>query len=138
MWRDLQRVCDEHGLEFQQPSHFPRNSVLVARIACAFDSAPWIAGFVRRVFTANFALDLDIADPEVLTACLELLDQDPDLVMDTATSPETKLKLRARTTAAENLGIFGAPSFITEGELYWGNERLGNALARATQTPLGA
>ena len=138
MWRDLQRVCTEHHLEFHQPSRFPRNSVLAARIACAFESAPWIAGFVRRVFTANFALDLDIADPGVLTACLELLNQDPEFVLETATNPESKAKLRLRTAAAEDLGIFGAPTFITEGELYWGNERLGNALARAAQTSFNA
>ncbi len=138
MWQDLQRLCHEHELEFHKPSHFPRNSVLAARIACAFDSAPWIGGFVRRVFTANFALDLDIADVEVITACLELLGQNPTVVMDTATSAESKAKLRARTEAADKLEIFGAPTFISDGELYWGNERLENALAKAAQASLGA
>jgi len=135
MWADMQRICRENELEFSRPSDFPRNGLLTARIACAYDSADWIAEFIRRVFTANFALDLDIADPEVITACLELLDQDPIAVMDTATTSNTKLKLRERTTTAQDQGLFGAPSFIANGELFWGNERLGHALAHATQAP---
>lgn len=133
MWRDMQRICHEKELEFQRPSHFPRNGLLAARITCAFDTATWLADFVRRIFTANFALDLDIADPEVIVACLELLGLDPKVVLDAATTPETKLELRERTATAQEIGIFGAPSFIADGELFWGNERLGHALARARQ-----
>jgi 2-hydroxychromene-2-carboxylate isomerase len=55
--------------------------------------------------------------------------------MDTATTSNTKLKLRERTTTAQDQGLFGAPSFIANGELFWGNERLGHALAHATQAP---
>ncbi len=133
MCRDLQRLCHENELEFQKPSQFPRNGLLAARIACAFDTAPWLGEFVRKIFIANFALDLDISDTDVVSTCLELLDLDPDSTIDTATAPAAKLKLRERTSAAQMHGIFGAPSFISEGELFWGNERLQHALKWASQ-----
>ena len=133
MWRDLRRMCHASGLEFQQPSQFPRNGLLAARIACAFDTASWVEEFIRRIFIANFALDLDISDSDVISTCLELLSLDPKSIIDTATQPAMKLKLRERTTDAQNHGIFGAPSFISQGELFWGNERLPHALERAAQ-----
>ena len=49
-----------------------------------------------------------------------------------ARSPTTiKQELRAATEEAQRLGIFGAPSFIAGGELFWGNDRLEQALAHA-------
>ena len=45
-----------------------------------------------------------------------------------AQSAEIKAKLRAETEEAQRLGIFGAPSFIAGGELFWGNDRLEQAL----------
>jgi len=132
MWRDLQRICHDNGLPFQRPSQFPRNSLLAARIACAFDTAPWIAEFGRRIFAANFALDLDISDPEVIVACLELLGLEPGSIMDAAAAPEAKSNLRERTASAQALGIFGAPSFVSQGELFWGNEHLEHALTWTT------
>lgn len=134
MWRDLQRVCNEHRLEFHRPSRFPRNSVLAARIVCAFESTPWIADFIRQVFSANFVLDLDISDPDVLSDCLRLLGQDPETVMATATGPSAKSKLRISTSNAQKIGIFGAPSFVIGHEMYWGNEHLEKAIERARQT----
>ena len=64
MWRDLERICGELGVPFARPSVFPRNGLLAARIACVGDGAPWLSAFVRNVYTANFARDLDISQPE--------------------------------------------------------------------------
>lgn len=133
MWHDLQRVCNEHDLEFHRPSRFPRNSVLAARIVCAFESAPWIGEFIRQVFSANFVLDLDISDPEVLSEPLRLLDQDPENVMLAATGANAKSKLRISTSNAQKIGIFGAPSFVVGDEMYWGNEHLNKVIEKARQ-----
>jgi 2-hydroxychromene-2-carboxylate isomerase len=46
--------------------------------------------------------------------------------------PENKLRLREQTRRAKELGIFGAPSFVVGAELFWGNDRLEDALACAT------
>lgn len=60
MWRDLARLCDELGLPLTRPSRFPRNGLLAARVVTAFPDAPWLAAFVRAVYTANFAEDREI------------------------------------------------------------------------------
>jgi 2-hydroxychromene-2-carboxylate isomerase len=129
MWRDLERVCAGHGLEFRRPSVFPRNGLLAARVACAFSDADWLSRFVRKVYTANFVEDRDISDRAVIAACLSGEAADPHRVLAAADTPEVKARLRANGERAQELGIFGAPSFVIEHELFWGNDRLEAALA---------
>jgi 2-hydroxychromene-2-carboxylate isomerase len=129
MWRDLERLCARYRLPFRRPSVFPRNSLTAARIACLGEDQPWIGPFARAVFTANFAEDRDIADPAVLTAILEGLDLPAAELLARAGEQATKDHLRARTAEAAARGIFGAPSLLVGGELFWGNDRLEDALA---------
>ena len=61
-------------------------------------------------------------------------DADRGAVLARAESDQNKARLRAQTERAAALGIFGAPSFVVPasgGELYWGNDRLGDAIAKA-------
>jgi 2-hydroxychromene-2-carboxylate isomerase len=137
MWRDLERVCEELGLHFARPSQFPRNGLLAARVACAFSEATWLPDFVRAVYTANFAEDRDIGDAAVVADCLEHAAQAPAPILALAQTDESKGRLRERTQQAERLGIFGAPSFVTGGELFWGNDRLEAALRAAARRDHG-
>jgi 2-hydroxychromene-2-carboxylate isomerase len=131
MWRDLERICEAEGIPFRRPSVFPRNGLLAARVACWAAGAPWLPRFVREIYRANFAQDLDIADAQVVSRVLSELGQDSAQVLAQATSPENKARLREQTETAQSLGIFGAPNFIVAGELFWGNDRLEQALAWA-------
>jgi 2-hydroxychromene-2-carboxylate isomerase len=129
MWRDLARICEADGLAFARPSRFPRSGLLAARVACRFAREVWLPAFVRAVYDANFARDEEISEPAVIAACLERAGQAPGPLLEAAGSAEAKEALRARTEQARGLGIFGAPSFVAGGELFWGNDRLEAALA---------
>lgn len=131
MWRDLERVCTALGLPLRRPSEFPRNGLRAARVACAHEGEPWLPEFVRAVYSASFAHDRDPADPALLARLLEGLGQPAEPILAAAGSQETKTKLRLRTQEAARLGIFGAPSFRVDGELFWGNDRLEMALDHA-------
>jgi 2-hydroxychromene-2-carboxylate isomerase len=116
MWRDMERLAAGYQLPFVKPSAFPRNGLSAARIALVAEPEGWCPDWTRAVYAAEFAHDRDIGDGAVLAR---------------ADSPENKAALRAQTERAQSLGIFGAPSFVVDGELYWGNDRLGDAIARA-------
>lgn len=136
MWRDLARLAARYGLPLRMPSRFPRNGVLAARVALAGADQPWIGDFARAAMGANFAEDRDIADEAVIRALLAGLGLDPDTWIAAATTPENKLALRRQTERAAELGLFGAPSFITpDGELFWGNDRLEDALSWVKDGP---
>ena len=128
MWRDLARICEAEGLPFVRPSRFPRSGLLAARVACRFAAEPWLPAFVRAVYDANFARDEEIAEPAVVAACLARAGQAPEPLLEAAGGAEAKAALRAQTEQAGKLGIFGAPSFLAGGELFWGNDRLEAAL----------
>jgi len=131
MWRDTERVCAELGLPFRKPSQFPRNGLNAARIATAFSEAEWLPQFVKRVYTAEFGDDLDIASPHVLRECLSGVAPDPDAALATMSDERVKAQLRRNTEHAVEIGIFGAPTFIVGDELFWGNDRLETALSWA-------
>ena len=133
MWKDLQRVCERQGIAFNRPSGFPRNGLLAARVASRFAGEAWVPEFVRQIYRANFELDLDISLRDVVNQCLENLGQNPEEILRQAEDAESKEKLKRQTERARRLGIFGAPSFVVDGELFWGNDRLELALEWANQ-----
>jgi 2-hydroxychromene-2-carboxylate isomerase len=128
MWRDMERLCARYGLPLVRPSQFPRNGLLAARVTLAGGDAGWVPAFVRRTYRANFAEDRDIADPTVLGELLRDVGADPTATLAAAGTDDVKERLRLNTDQAQRLGIFGAPSFVVRGELFWGNDRLEDAL----------
>jgi 2-hydroxychromene-2-carboxylate isomerase len=128
MWRDLARICAAQGLPLKKPSRFPRGSLLAARIACRFADEVWVGEFVRRVYSANFADDADISSPFVIGKILADMGQVPAPIMQAAQASETKDAFRAQADKAVALGIIGAPSFVVDGEVFWGSDRLTQAL----------
>ncbi|ADZ68674.1 2-hydroxychromene-2-carboxylate isomerase [Polymorphum gilvum] len=129
MWRDMERLCETLGLPLVMPDPFPQNGLMAARIAHAGRKDPWIGAFVRAVYMAEFGEGRDISDPALLAGLLTDLGVDAPVLLAAAEKPEVKIGLRAAVSEAETLGIFGAPSFVTaDGELFWGNDRLEDAL----------
>jgi 2-hydroxychromene-2-carboxylate isomerase len=130
MWKDMERQCAKHGVPFRKPSKFPRPSLLATRIALALEATPAIAGeFVRRVYLANFHDDVDPTNDDIVRGVLQSLGwPDVERVLAQAISTETKERLRRRSDEAFERGIFGAPTFLIGSELYWGNDRLEDAL----------
>jgi 2-hydroxychromene-2-carboxylate isomerase len=134
MWRDLERTCSDDRLPFRRPSPFPQNSVLAARVALVGLNEGWGEQFCRDVFRTEFGSGRSIDDASVLADVLSHLNVAPETSLAAATSDDNKLKLRAQTEQAQQLGVFGAPTFTTaDGELFWGNDRLGRALLWARQ-----
>jgi len=129
MWRDLERLCEKYALPWRRPAMFPRNSLLAARVACCAP-AP-IGPLTRAIFRANFAEDRDIADPEVLRQVIDSAGGDGAHLVALARTLPVKEHLRAQTAEARRLGIFGAPDFVVNGELFFGQDRLEDAIAWA-------
>ena len=131
MWRDLERLAEKEGLPFLRPSRFPRNGLLAARVALVGVEEGWVAAFARAVMMANFAEDREIGEEAVIGAILGTLGLPAAGVIARAQADANKLALRCQTERAAELGLFGAPSFRVGEELFWGNDRLEDALAWA-------
>ena len=93
-----------------------------------------LAPVVRRaVYTANFGDDREISDRAVIASVLESLGQDAAAVLARAEAPGNPL--RARTEEAKALGLFGAPTFVCGAELFFGQDRMDEALEWAAARP---
>ena len=99
-----------------------------ARLALAGETDGWTPAFTRAVYTANFGEQKDISDDATLAAILANLGVDAERAMQAANTPENKARLKAQTEEAQARGLFGAPSFTVGDELFWGNDRLEDAI----------
>jgi 2-hydroxychromene-2-carboxylate isomerase len=129
MWRDLERLCADLKLPFRRPEPFPQNSLLAARVALVGLAGDWGERFCRAVFQAEFADGPRIDDAASVSDILAGLNLDAPKILAAAEADANKTALRQQTAEAQQLGIFGAPTFVTpDGELFWGNDRLERAL----------
>ena len=134
MWRDMERQAEKFGLPFHRPSEFPRNGLLAARIALLGSEQPWGPAFVKAVYERNFVRNLAIDDAAALATVLVQLQLDAEAILEQAQSATNKQRLKEQTERAQTLGIFGAPSFVVGNELFWGNDRLEDALTHYRKT----
>ena len=130
MWRDMERQCENYGLELHRPDPFPQNSLLPARVALVAPEGAAKVAFCQNVYLAQFSARQDISDPEVIMACAAAAKL-PSGILEAAQTTENKHALRLATEEAGRHGIFGAPCFRVRQELFWGNDRLEDALAWA-------
>lgn len=141
MWRDVERETAALGLPpFKRPHPFPAQSLLAARVGTlgSRTNEDWLVGFTKEVYNAEFQRGENIGDAAVIAKILEGLGVDAKSVIKEASSDSNKANLKANVEEAERKGIYGAPSFVTsDGELFWGNDRLDRALAWAKGDRLG-
>lgn len=131
-WVDTAREAARYGISFKKPTTFPRGSVLAHRVAIATAKESWHADYCRAMFQRNFALDLDIDGVDAVSEVLASVGQTSDAWIASANSDVVKQALRRQTEEAQARGVFGAPTFFVAGEMFWGNDRLEQALERAT------
>ncbi|HEX9169503.1 MAG TPA: 2-hydroxychromene-2-carboxylate isomerase [Roseiarcus sp.] len=128
MWRDVERTCEAMGVPFKRPAPFPQPSLLAARIALALKGEER-ASFSRRVYMAEFGDGASIGDRTMLASLLAACGVDAAAALDRAESDANKAALKAECARAAEIGIVGAPSIVTsDGEVFWGNDRLEQGL----------
>jgi 2-hydroxychromene-2-carboxylate isomerase len=132
MARDIERTAMARGLSFKLPEKFPRNGLTAARLAIIGADEGWAPAFTREVYLREFRDGADISEKAVLTDALSAAGQDAEAMLARSQDQAVKDALKAQTGRAQALGIFGAPSFVTsDGELFWGDDRLEQALGWA-------
>src|SRR5262245_60389395 len=127
MWKDMVRQCGKYGVPWTRPSVFPRVALLPMRVALIGAGEPWMGEYCRRIMLLNFSADRDINSEAVVGEVLSQLGLPAELIRE-ATTEQNKLKLREQTEKARLRGVFGAPTFFVRGEMFWGNDRLDDAL----------
>ena len=128
MWRDLERRAKVRNLPYRKPAVYPVDNLLTTKVALVAAEEGWCPEFSRAVFHGNLVERRVIGEGQNLHNDLSSLGKDPITVIERAQSQSTESTLVERTDEAIKLGIFGAPSFTIGGELFWGDDRLEDAV----------
>jgi 2-hydroxychromene-2-carboxylate isomerase len=130
MWRDIERRADMYGLHPKLPAPYPlAESDLANCVAVIGEREGWCAPYVRAAYKRWFERgDAAGSEPNVSDSLREI-GQQPDRVLDLARSEETKRAYLMATEEAKSLGVFGSPTFAVGSELFWGDDRLEDAIS---------
>ena len=124
---ELKRFAEHLGLPLNvQPRHFPVDGNPAARLITAVAHLDGMAAAMQlagAVFAACWTEERDIANEGSLAELLAETDLPAERLGD-ARSADTQARYDAHTQAALDAGVFGAPSYVIDGELFWGQDRL--------------
>lgn len=132
LWRDIERRAALHGLPFVKPPIWPTEpDLLASRVAMVAAEEGWVTSYTVESFRAWYLEGLSLGTQDSLRTILPRIGHDPERVMALANRPEATARLEAETEAARVLGAFGSPTFAVGQELFWGDDRLEEAVAWA-------
>ena len=134
MWRDIERRCGRYGLEARLPAPYPLDNLALAnQVALVGMAEGWGKAYVIETYRRWFQEGQMAGSEPNLSASIVAVGQEPDRVLARAESDETVGALAEATAEAARLGLFGVPAFVVEGELFWGDDRLDDAISWARE-----
>lgn len=130
MWRDIERRAAMYRIPVRVPAPYPiKQSIVANRIAIVGLQEGWGEAFVRAAYRHWFQLGQESGSEPNISESLREVGQNPERVIERANGEQANQLLEAATTEARQLGIFGSPTFAVEGELFWGDDRLADAVS---------
>jgi len=121
---DAARSADFHGVAIRVPKPHPVQSVSALRLAIVALDDPRFADLHRALFRAAWRDQRDLSSREVLSDCIRQVEGPVDEWLLQADDLETADRLAAFANEAESRGVFGVPSMLLRGELFWGLDSL--------------
>ncbi|MCG7519650.1 2-hydroxychromene-2-carboxylate isomerase [Ruegeria sp. Ofav3-42] len=132
MWRDIERRSAKYHLHAKLPAPYPISDLALAnQVALLGMSDGWGKAFTQNLYRIWFEDGIEAGSETAISEALHRCQQDPRLTLARARSPDTVAALETETDQATKLGVFGAPSLVVRGEVFWGDDRLDDALSWA-------
>lgn len=129
---DVGRSAELLGVPLVGPPAHPFRSLEALRVVCIHEGSPRLLELVVSLSRACWAEGRDLTDAGVLQDAVARVGLDATELASRVASAEIKERLRASTAAAIDAGAFGVPTFVLEGEVFWGSDRLAHLAARLT------
>jgi 2-hydroxychromene-2-carboxylate isomerase len=130
MWRDIERRAAMYGIPASLPAPYPvKQSILANLVALVGMRQGWGVDFVRTAYRRWFQLGQETGAEPNVSESLRDIGQEPQAVLALANASATKDRLMTETGVARDLGIFGSPTFAIGRELFWGDDRLEDAIS---------
>jgi 2-hydroxychromene-2-carboxylate isomerase len=124
MAHDLPRFARRYSVALNFNPYFPINTLNLMRAAIAAERLGCSQPFIETIYDAVWIQGQNMGDAEVVAAVLEKSGLDARALAELSQAPETKAALIANTEAAVARGVFGAPTFFIDDDMYFGQDRL--------------
>ena len=129
MWRDIERRAEDYGFFAKTPVPYPLSEFdLANQIAILGLDKGWGIDYVRLTYKKWFQEGKEPAiNPSISEVCDELK-LNKDEIINSAKDQKIQNKYESNTDSARNNKIFGSPSFIVKNEVFWGDDRMEDAI----------
>jgi 2-hydroxychromene-2-carboxylate isomerase len=123
---ELQRWREKRGLKFSlHPKNWPFDCALADRsVIAVVQGGGDAAAYIGSAFKAVFEAERECANEHVLGEILSANGHDAQAILAAARAPETETTYKSNITEALAAGVFGSPTYVLDGELFWGQDRL--------------
>lgn len=134
MWRDIERRARRSGLAPSLPAPYPLPGLVLANLVATLGAEEgWAEDYTRATYRRWFEQGEPAGEEPNISASLREIGRDPSEALALARSERIETALAAATEKAMDLGVFGSPSFVVDGEVFWGDDRLEDAVLWAGQ-----
>lgn len=130
MWRDIERRASMYNLPISVPAPYPlENLALANQVAHLGHREGWGETYTVETYRLWFVEGQLAGSEPNLSESLRRAGQDPEIVLEKAQSQEIVEALESETIFCRDLGVFGSPSFVVGDEIFWGDDRLDDAVS---------
>ncbi|HMJ14792.1 MAG TPA: 2-hydroxychromene-2-carboxylate isomerase [Polyangiaceae bacterium] len=123
-FKDCVRRAQRLGCAFRAPAFHPFNPLTALRVSLAEVAGSAQLRVVDALWQASWASGRDVGSPEVIREVLDEIGLDGATLVERAGAQDVKDQLKANTQRAIDLGVFGVPTILVEGELFWGADQI--------------
>ena len=133
MVRDCKLIAEKNKIKFKFNSYFPIRTLNLMRGVLVAEEDNYKSYYIESMFNAIWQDGLNMNDENIIQKILKNLNINPKTFLLRSASSAVKDSLRKKTNEAYEKGIFGAPSFVSNNKIFWGQDRIEFALNEANK-----
>ena len=133
MIRDCKLIAEKNKIKFKFNSYFPIRSLNLMRGVLVAEEDNFKSHYIDSIFNAIWQDGLNMNDENIIQKILKNLNVNPKTFLLRVASASIKESLKKRTNEAYEKGIFGAPSFVSNNKIFWGQDRIEFALNESSK-----
>ena len=133
MIRDCKLIAERNNTKFKFNSYFPIRSLNLMRGVFVAEEDNFKSYYIDSIFNAIWQDGLNMNDENIIIKVLKNLNVNPKTFALRSTSSSIKDSLKKRTSEAYEKGIFGAPTFVSNNKIFWGQDRIEFAIKEASK-----
>ena len=122
--KDLKLFADKYKIKYQFNRYFPIKTIQIMRGAIVAGQNDYFQNYIDKFFVAAWVDSLNLNDEKIFEKFLKNMDINYSDFIQKLSDPKIKDELKDRTDTAFKKGIFGAPTFVVNGKMFWGQDRL--------------